>query len=306
MKGFFQNKKILLLFCLILIVLIAVIVLLITGNKTEYIVTFDTDGGSAIAAMKVKKGNKLNLPANPTKEGFEFIGWTLNNEEFDNDKEITSNISLKAKWEVETYIVTFNTNGGSTIESIKLKKGETLKLPTNPTKDGYNFAGWVDKNETPIYNDALIDGDITLNAIWNAKKYTCPNGYTLSGTNCTKKTTTNATATEYECKTYTNDGYTTLFKDEKKCGKFSSYVKADYTCAVGWIQSTSDKSDCYSGELASAGIDKYTCENYYKNVSGGPAYYSNGRCFSKQKDADRTCSNGRLKISYDALWYLFL
>ena len=237
MKEFFQNKKMLLVSGLILVAVVVAVVLLITGSKAEYVVTFDTDGGSAIAAIKVKDGNKVKLPTEPTKEGFKFIGWTLNNEDFDSNQAITEDIILKAKWGLETYIVTFNTNGGSEISNIELKKGETLKLPPNPTKDGYNFAGWVDQNETPIYDNALIEGDITLNALWSQKKYTCPSGYTLNGTNCTKKTTTNATPTDYECKTYANDGYTTLSREEKKCGKFSTALKADYTCPTGWAQS---------------------------------------------------------------------
>lgn len=45
------------------------------GSVTRYTVTFDTDGGSTVASVTVKRGDKLTKPADPTKTGYTFGGW---------------------------------------------------------------------------------------------------------------------------------------------------------------------------------------------------------------------------------------
>lgn len=66
--------------------------------------------------------------------------------------------------------VTFDTKGGSKVDSITLKNGEKLVLPKDPVYDGYIFKGWVDKNETPIYNEVLLSEDTTLYATYEKNK----------------------------------------------------------------------------------------------------------------------------------------
>ena len=66
----------------------------------------------------------------------------------------------------EAITITFDTKGGSIIDSITIGKDTELTLPKEPTQDGYVFKGWVDKNETPIYNKALLAEDTTLYAVW--------------------------------------------------------------------------------------------------------------------------------------------
>ncbi len=66
----------------------------------------------------------------------------------------------------EAIIITFNTKGGSKINNITINKDTELTLPKDPTRNGYKFKGWVDKNETPIYNKALLAEDTTLYAVW--------------------------------------------------------------------------------------------------------------------------------------------
>ena len=66
----------------------------------------------------------------------------------------------------EAITITFDTKGGSIIDSITIGKDTELTLPKDPMRDGYVFKGWVDKNETPIYNKALLAEDTTLYAVW--------------------------------------------------------------------------------------------------------------------------------------------
>ena len=66
----------------------------------------------------------------------------------------------------EAIIITFDTKGGSIIDSITIFKDTELTLPKEPTRDGYIFKGWIDKNETPIYDKVLLAEDTTLYAVW--------------------------------------------------------------------------------------------------------------------------------------------
>ena len=65
----------------------------------EYTVTFDSNGGSAVDAQTVEYGKKASKPADPTKEGWRFLGWYDGEEEFDFDTAITENITLTAHWQ---------------------------------------------------------------------------------------------------------------------------------------------------------------------------------------------------------------
>lgn len=67
-------------------------------EKVIYTVTFDTDGGSVISKQEVENGNKISRPADPTKNGYEFVEWLLDNKKFDLNSLVTKDITLKAKW----------------------------------------------------------------------------------------------------------------------------------------------------------------------------------------------------------------
>lgn len=73
---------------------------------TSYIVTFNVNGGNeTIASQTVESGNKVTKPADPTKEGYTFAGWLLNDVEYDFNTVVTENITLTASW-------TENSQGG--------------------------------------------------------------------------------------------------------------------------------------------------------------------------------------------------
>ncbi|MCL1791213.1 MAG: InlB B-repeat-containing protein [Peptococcaceae bacterium] len=62
------------------------------------VVTFDSQGGTAKTAAKVKYGAKASKPTNPTKSGSVFDGWYLDGELYDFNAPVTSDITLTAKW----------------------------------------------------------------------------------------------------------------------------------------------------------------------------------------------------------------
>ena len=84
------------------------------SGETEYTVTFDVDGGSAITSQTVISGNKITKPSNPTKDGYTFEGWYKEVElkdKFDFESEtITEDTTLYAKWIAKNNTERFDTN----------------------------------------------------------------------------------------------------------------------------------------------------------------------------------------------------
>ncbi len=117
------------------------------GGGTTYTVTFETVGGTAIDAVKVKAGNTVARPANPTKSGAEFVDWfttsTYEGEPYDFSTPVNSNLTLYAQWSDESYAVVFDVNGGSpVIEYVTYAYGTKIDEPDEPERVGYTFTGW--------------------------------------------------------------------------------------------------------------------------------------------------------------------
>ena len=138
----------------------------------SYTITFDTAGGSAIAPITQDYGTAITTPADPTREGYTFIGW---------DKAIPAtmpaeNMTIKAQWKVNSYTITFDTNGGSAIAPITQDYGTAITTPANPTKEGYTFIGW-DK----AIPATMPAENMTIKAKW--KDTEKPTGEIIIGTN---------------------------------------------------------------------------------------------------------------------------
>ena len=71
----------------------------------KYTVTFNSNGGSEVKAATVVKGEKVTKPTDPTREGYAFKGWFNGETEYDFDSAVTADITLVAKWEVDSKIV---------------------------------------------------------------------------------------------------------------------------------------------------------------------------------------------------------
>ena len=132
------------------------------GDRT-YTVTFDSNGGTTISSQNVEQGSKVTKPTDPTKDGHTFAGWFIDEEEYDFDTLVTGAITLVAKWNVNSYTVTFDSDGGTEIESQTVEYGSKVTKPTDPIKDDASFIGWYLNDEE--YNfDTLVTSDISLKA----------------------------------------------------------------------------------------------------------------------------------------------
>ena len=70
-------------------------------NNKQYLVTFDSNGGTPIESVKVKKNSLVSKPNDPEKEGYVFLGWTENGKLYDFNTKITKNITLVASYEIK-------------------------------------------------------------------------------------------------------------------------------------------------------------------------------------------------------------
>lgn len=144
----------------------------------KFTVTFDSDGGSAVASQEIVKGQKATEPAAPTKDGYTFVEWQLDGVRFDFDTAITGNITLKAVWaenspvEKDQYTVSFANTGDAPIEPQTVNKNTCATEPTKPSKNGYIFVEWqVDGKE--YFFDEPVNADITVTGVWDvASEYT--------------------------------------------------------------------------------------------------------------------------------------
>lgn len=172
----------------------------------------------------------------------------------------------------EAITITFDTKGGSKINSITINKETELTLSKNPTRNGYVFKGWVDKNGTPIYNKVLLAEDTTLYTVWEKvdNKKTSPKTEepkTNTNTNNNNSSTnTNKTNQNANNNTNINNNENTILLEEKPP-------------VVEKIQA--EKNDEYRKQLQ----NKYSVKIAYKNELGN--YTINGYGSEKLNDDNK-------------------
>lgn len=137
----------------------------ITGEVIgAYTVTFQSEGGSEVASQ-IRANTPAARPADPTKEGYTFIGWYNGESEWDFETPVTADLTLTAKWQLNQYTITFKPENGGQDIVIKQDYGTAITAPANPTKTGYTFAGWDKTIPT-----TMPAGDMTITARWTENR----------------------------------------------------------------------------------------------------------------------------------------
>ena len=149
--------------------------LTVQWTAPTYAVTLNTNGGTIADGKDVTGytyGVGATLPTDVTRTGYTFKGW-YDNENLTGSPVTaiggaeTGNKEYWAKWEINQYTITFDTNGGSEIAPITQDYGTEITAPADPTRKGYTFKGW-DK-EIP---ETMPAENITVKAQWEINQYT--------------------------------------------------------------------------------------------------------------------------------------
>jgi uncharacterized repeat protein (TIGR02543 family) len=137
----------------------------------NYTITFESNGGTPVDPITGPAGSAVTRPSDPTKVGHTFNDWYA-------DVNLTTvyqfttmpseNITVYAKWDVNSYTITFEENGGSPVPDITQAYGTSVTAPIDPVRHGYTFTGWFsDAGLTTLYVFTTMPAsDFTLYAGW--------------------------------------------------------------------------------------------------------------------------------------------
>lgn len=148
------------------IMFFSVLFLVACGSKS-FKVTFDANGGAPVPAVQeIQKDKTAVKPANPTKEGFEFVEWQLGGAKYDFKTKVSGDITLVAKWkEIIKHLVKFDYDDNDKIVEESIQQGKKVAEPEQPTKEGYIFIEWQLDGEGYDFNETVTK-PITLIAKW--------------------------------------------------------------------------------------------------------------------------------------------
>jgi uncharacterized repeat protein (TIGR02543 family) len=136
-------------------------------------ITFNSDGGSAVNVISGPRGSTITLPGAPTLVGSTFDGWgtqppgeggTVAKSPYT----LTGSLTLYAQWTQINEIITFDSEGGSSVSGWEGYYGSTITLPTAPTFTGFTFDGWfvAPSGGTALTSPYTLTASVTLYAQW--------------------------------------------------------------------------------------------------------------------------------------------
>ncbi len=143
----------------------------------SYTVSLNAGEGASITStsMNVTYGSTYGTIPTPVREGYSFAGWSGPNGTVSSSTTVStaSNHTLTANWTPNTYTVSFDSNGGSSVSNISVTFASNYgSLPT-PTRDYYRFVGWTLSGSTVNSSSTVTTSDNhTLVAQWEMNQWT--------------------------------------------------------------------------------------------------------------------------------------
>lgn len=209
-----------------------------------YTMSFNTSGGSSVGDIQVACNGYVSSPGASVKDGYVFSGWYKNSActvlwDFSSDQ-VTSDVTLYAKWVPVEYVVQFDTLGGNVISAISVQNGADIPDTLIPVKPGYVFSGWY-KDEALTDNWGVfdrVDSDLTVYAKWDIAYYDVvfeSNGGTSISTITCEYGTRLSQPSDPVRSGYVFSGWFTNVACTTPWDFTSYKVTADITLYAGWI-----------------------------------------------------------------------
>ena len=203
------------------------IILYAVWSIKTYTIRYNANGGTNAPDPQTKThGVAITLRDGiPYRTGYNFKWWTDYSDTYSPGQTYTvdGDNTLYAVWEIKTYTISYNANGGTRAPSPQTKThGVPLTLSEDiPIRTGYNFKWWTDYSDTYSPGQSYtVEGNNTLYAEWEAKTYTIT--YNTNGGKFDDETTTKT-----QTKTHGID--ITLLTDVPKKDKYRFLYWTDYS-----------------------------------------------------------------------------
>jgi uncharacterized repeat protein (TIGR02543 family) len=157
---------------LTLILTLSLIMFAAGCKSKEITISFETNSGVQMTEIKVDQNALLTDIPDATRVGYDFIGWYYDvalSQILDEAEPVLRNITLYAKWQIQTYQIQFDVDGDISDE-IEITYGTLITLPADPIKEGYHFLGWY--VETNLFNeDTIVNSNTLLVARFEIDEY---------------------------------------------------------------------------------------------------------------------------------------
>ena len=169
------------------------------GSVSLRTINFNANGGSVEIDKKViGRNTSYGVLPTPTRAYHHFLGWytaPTGGVEVTPETVLSDDITVYAHWQIYTYTISYNANGGSGAPGSQTKThGVNLTLSsTKPTRTGYTFLGWSTSSSATSASYSAggtftTNADTTLYAVWKINTYTIT--YNANGGSVSPSTTT--------------------------------------------------------------------------------------------------------------------
>ncbi len=145
-------------------------------QANTYVVTYDANGGTSSKTQDVATFDKEFVLTQAERKGYAFLGWFNGTTKYENfvNWELTNDLYLTAKWQINTYTINYTLHGGSATNKVIYTVEDTITL-VQPQREGYSFSGWTGTNLSSSTKNVTIEkgtiGDLYYEANWTANDY---------------------------------------------------------------------------------------------------------------------------------------
>ncbi|MCQ2556306.1 MAG: InlB B-repeat-containing protein, partial [Clostridia bacterium] len=141
------------------------------ADPIMHTVTFLYDNGMENSAIEVEEGKLATKPIDPSKTGYNFAGWYVDDEKWSFALiPVTQDIELTAKWNIKTFTVTFKYDNGLEDRETICNYGDKVKEPQQPQKNTHVFLGWFNGETKWDFEEDTISDNLELVAHWQISK----------------------------------------------------------------------------------------------------------------------------------------